>query len=878
LRRATLSALLFAALLVTAPAANAAGCPNEAIREAQGAEVMALPDCMALEQVSPAKKGNQLARFPSRISADGTKVVFNSFATLDPEVPNYNGIAGDSFIAMRAEEKWSIRGANLPYGSGSGLPQFSFTPTLTNWLQVVLRPDGLRIVREDSEHVVELLSPPLENLTATGNPGFLGSSMDQSHVYFLPEFFSARNGTFLSGDPQPEGVGEDSNLYVTHLDPSENPVLELAAKDLNGKAWGGNCGARLGGMESTSGLNLNLSNGNRNQGAISADGTHVYFSTRPGQPAVGNCTEANKKRIMVRDETPSGAVITELLSSECTRVAPACSTADGDDAYQGASVDQSKVYFTTTRQLASSDLDGSVTGTGNTTLNNKSVTLVTTATGTGTLASGQKAVTGVATSTGAFALGQRISGEGIPAATTIAKLGNGTLELSAAATASGAKALSAGPQPFSVGQSISGPNIAPGTTITAVSGQTITLSINATATGSASALTASGAPSCDIAAAIAGCDLYLYDADAPPGEHLTQVSAGDNTNPTPGQGANLYNSITAISADGSRVYFAAQGKLTTDQNPGGATAIAGQPNLYSWDADTDETSFIGTLEANDGSGSGLWGSNGTWNNGAYPVPTEGADPEVGGDGHILLFKSNAPLTADDTDGSLRDVYRYEAEADQLVLISKPGPGASNGGNASPEFGISTAPGTDYAQIGRPISEDGQTVEITTTGGLLPADVNGVEDIYLWKEGQIYRVPGSAQATNTPSNKPALSGAGSTLAFHTVTQILPSDGDTALDVYVARIGGGFPITSPPTVCIPGEEGSSDRCQGELAVQPVHIAPPPCSVQCENLPKSPPCPKGKVRKHGKCVNKPRHHKPKHKKKSQGKRAGTERGGKK
>ncbi|HEY6729808.1 MAG TPA: hypothetical protein VI039_02160 [Solirubrobacterales bacterium] len=563
----------------------------------------------------------------------------------------------------------------------------------------------------------------MQNLTETGEPAIQGVSTSQTHVYLLPEAFNPRNGTFLPDDPQPEGVGEDSNLYVTHLDSNGEPVLELAAKDLNGKVWGGNCGARLGGMESRLGSNVNLPNGERNQGAISADGFRTYISTRPGQPATGDCTEANRKRIMVREETPGGPAIEELFTgSECTRVSPSCSTSDGDDAYQGASIDQSKVYFTTTRQLADSDLDGS------------------------------------------------------------------------------------------------------------------------------------GAPSCDIAAAIAGCDLYLYDADRPSGNRLVQVSAGDNTSPTPGAGANLYNSIAAIAADGSRVYFVAQGKLTIDQNPEGATATAGQPNFYTWDAETEETHFIGSLAANDGGDffeSGLWGSHGTWNNGAYPVPIEGPDPAVGGDGHILLFKSNAALTAEDTDGTLRDLYRYDATTDQLILVSKPEPGGSDGGSINAVFGSNNAqPGTDYAQIGRPISEDGQTIEVITTGGLVPADTNSAEDIYLWREGSVFRVPGSDQ-TLKKANQPLVSADGSTIAFHTAAQLLPSDGDTALDVYAMRAGGGYPLTSPdrpPPTCFSDVNLCPSLVEGSISSE--RDINPPSKVASKK-----PCAKGKVRRQGKCVKKPK-----------------------
>lgn len=111
---------------------------------------------------------------------------------------------------------------------------------------------------------------------------------------------------------------------------------------------------------------------------------------------------------------------------------------------------------------------------------------VVTARGTGTLSSGSNQVTGVPAVQGtvnAFEPGQGISGVGIQLGTTITAVGPGTLELSAAATASGAQELSAGARPFAVGQSLKGTGIPVGTTIVAVSGHNVTMSANATASG-----------------------------------------------------------------------------------------------------------------------------------------------------------------------------------------------------------------------------------------------------------------------------------------------------------------------------------------------------------------------------------------------------------
>ena len=106
---------------------------------------------------------------------------------------------------------------------------------------------------------------------------------------------------------------------------------------------------------------------------------------------------------------------------------------------------------------------------------------VTPSAGNGTLSAGSSEVTGV-THFGdrVFLAGQTLFAEGVAAGTTITAVGPGTLQLSAAATASGSTQLFAGPQPFEVGQLILNPQFPAGTTITEVAPLQITASANAT--------------------------------------------------------------------------------------------------------------------------------------------------------------------------------------------------------------------------------------------------------------------------------------------------------------------------------------------------------------------------------------------------------------
>ena len=108
------------------------------------------------------------------------------------------------------------------------------------------------------------------------------------------------------------------------------------------------------------------------------------------------------------------------------------------------------------------------------------------------LQAGSTVVTGLSTALGRFVAGQRLSGAGIPTATTILDASATSLTLSnpVEADATAVALSSAGPLPLAVGQRISGPGIPPGTTIAAAEIGSLTLSQAATATTAATALRA----------------------------------------------------------------------------------------------------------------------------------------------------------------------------------------------------------------------------------------------------------------------------------------------------------------------------------------------------------------------------------------------------
>jgi hypothetical protein len=747
------------------PPATPDNCPNATIRAEQGVMALGLPDCMAIEMVSPPKKFNQRAQSP-KVSTDGSRVLFNSPAAL-ADASSVLTVFGDPYVATRGPSGWLTHSTNPPTAlnmTDARSAAKNFTPDLTHWihLQAATTAQGplniFQVLRGSLGGSTVPLSPVLS--PAEGKSGeertLEGTTADLSHVYFADNRGpNPKSTAYLPGDPRPVvGGGADPNVYVAGLDANGQPSLKLLARDRNGKAWGGNCGARLGGYGQTSGGSASerpAPNGFRSQGAISPDGSLVYFSARAAQPETGNCTEASKLRILQRKETPTGPEITQLIASECNRVSPPCSSINGDDLYQGASQDQTKVYFTTNRQLASTDLDG-----------------------------------------------------------TAAQCWEG--------------------------------------------------------------FETPGWP------AVPGCDLYLYDATKPAGQRLTQVSAGDATDPTPGSGANVYNSIAAISRDGSRVYFTAQGILTTDPNPEGKTAIAGKPNLYTWDEETEVTSFIGTLATgasyvqNDGGfvGSGIWGASGN-DTDVMTRPLEGKDSQgndIGGDGHFLFFRSRGALTADDTDGTFRDLYRYDANTDTLARISKAAPGGVDNGSV------------EEAESGFSISEDGEEILFESPEAFLPGDTNGLTEPYLWRHGQLFRLPAAAHSTAIENNSvSSLSRDGSTIAFQSAVPLIPADGDTIDDIYVARADGGY----PPQPLAPDCQG--EVCQGPPGTVSADVGASTGSfsgrgnVKADESHIARRCPQGKrkIRRNGKtsCVKTSIHKKrASHK----GERAGNKQGGQK
>ena len=374
-------------------------------------------------------------------------------------------------------------------------------------------------------------------------------------------------------------------------------------------------------------------------------------------------------------------------------------------------------------------------------------------------------------------------------------------------------------------------------------------------------------------------NLYRFDAEAkPPASQLIAKGVREN--------------ILGASEDLSRVYFASEEATPAQQAEG---AINGKPNVYLYDEGA--TRFLATL-------SSVAGTSDVKN--LYGSPTALTPIQhtarVAPDGQSLVFMSNSAALAkrvagyDNTDlgNGLPDaeVYLYHAEAKggarALVCVScNPTGGRPNGREIALRINAESAPFFAAAGVPRPdselyqsryVSDDGRRVFFDSYDALVLGDTNGKEDVYEWEatgtggcttENSSY-VAGSEGCLSlitsgrSPDDSEFLdaSSTGSDAFFTTTEGLVPQDSGL-VDVYDARIEGGFP---PPPAPPAGCEG--EACQGP-PVSPLDTTPtlfafsgpgnpiPPVLVTSKVVakPKIKLCKKGAARKKGKCVKRKR-----------------------
>jgi hypothetical protein len=335
--------------------------------------------------------------------------------------------------------------------------------------------------------------------------------------------------------------------------------------------------------------------------------------------------------------------------------------------------------------------------------------------------------------------------------------------------------------------------------------------------------------------AAAGENLYEYDAGAPAGDRVRLIATGGSVN------GSRRSCVIAISQDGSHVYFASSSVLSAAPNSEGQHAQPGVENKYVYDTETGDTAFI-----TDG---------------------EIRQANVTPDGRFLVFESATDLTPDDTSSGVTQVFEYDAQTGVLARVSIGEDGYNNDGNvSSPVYSAGyvannatiVAPryagdaSGNYYEPGEysshlSVSADGSYVFFQSIVGLTPQAVNQkVINIYDFEEivGQVEEIPEYAMnvyeyhdgrvslisdghdfnyvptynlGEESVVHLIGTDESGDDVLFTTADRLVGQDTDSAVDIYDARIDGGFSAPAVPPAC----EG--EGCQGRLSGAPTLLSP-------------------------------------------------------
>jgi DNA-binding beta-propeller fold protein YncE len=290
-------------------------------------------------------------------------------------------------------------------------------------------------------------------------------------------------------------------------------------------------------------------------------------------------------------------------------------------------------------------------------------------------------------------------------------------------------------------------------------------------------------------------DLYLYTHSADPenDRNLTLVSL--DREPADGQAAVVdpfahpfspsAGGVVGGSDDLGRFYFVSVGQIV----PGEVTAP--ERKLYLWDH--GHVTFISGVVLDDIE---------MWN---IATDVEAPVQLVTPDGEHLVFTSSQPLTPVDTDTD-RDVYRYDSGSDELLCISCHGTTASAGASRLRDIALN---GSFFRVPARNVSDDGGRVFFESRDALVPDDGNGQVDVYMWEDGRLELI--SSGTGNRASRFVGATPSGDDVFFLTSERLVGWDIDGAVDLYDARVGGGFP---EPEL----EDGCGLDCQGEPSGAP------------------------------------------------------------
>ena len=801
----------------------AGSCPgNEAFRTGLSAQ---LPDCRAYELVSPLDKENgDAALLPptklvelnqSALSGDGF-----TYSSLTPFADPEGSPFVSQYLAWRDPGAgWSNEDISPPrsasplkgLGVGAALHnEFkAFSGDLCNsWIVHVslatlaaeavpgygnlYRREGCGGTAFEALSTEEPRGRPAELFSVLGVMGF---TADEAETIFVSD------GALADAPALNEELKDGSFTPRLQLYINGPGGLRFACHQPSSAPAGGPCGA---GLPGPSPDNANDAKGSAVQGALSADGSRLYWAAYEGN--LNGATGIGRIYLTTNPDSPqsahlhgsgagkgdlAGPAVAKCNTNKFAATVIGCQWTSGDFG-PGQSVSGPCIAAETT-------VESVVRAENKMTLSKKPTVTQSECEITG-LASAT--VRNVATEFGAFGPEQEFIAPGVPAGTTIEAAAGGTLTLSAQATktTTGA-AIEATSECTEAGKACTTPVSEP------VAGEAAAEYWGAAKDGSKAIYRVAAGP-------LKG-NVYEFDSAAGTSDLIAEGGLAP----------------MGMSEDASRVYFASSKLLGEGASEG---AEEGADNLYLYQAPEGggegSFSFIMGLV-----GSDLLGTAprpGTVN----AVPTRRTST-VSPDGLHAAFGSGAlsPTGYDNADAESgepdQEVYLYDAASEGLLCASCNPSGARprglNFGSESAPLWVAarlTPPRTPL-QTPRNLSDNGGRLFFESRDKLVPRDNNGTWDVYEWE------APGEGDCTaslptfgsdsggcvdlissgRSPSGARFLDAdpSGSNVFIGTQASLIKADYGLN-DVYDARIGGGFPeARKPPAGC----EG--EACQSPAA---------------------------------------------------------------
>jgi hypothetical protein len=735
-------------------------CPNTNLREENNS--VALADCRAYEQVSPVdKRGGEAILGGVQLAPSGERAGFGSVGSFsNPQVNE----AFIYYVAHRTATGWlsqAVLGRPAPFGTepvgfGAGFLGEYLSPELDRW--IFAEVPGLNS-GEAHGGTMGYLSMGFADgsylLHATPNISLVESNEERPIYSFLQVEGSADDlsrlfittGSRLLPSPEDERLDDNSGnttftrIYEVSGADGPSPTMSLVAEVPLGLKGSG-CAIR---GEGTQGRTARLT---------SSDGT-VLFYTIPIEGAAGaDCGNGtpNPIGLFARIDGASPVQLNTPPPSQCGSSSPCHTGALVTPIYYGASPDGSRAWFSTTQPLIDSDTD-----TGNDLY--------------------------------------------------LAKLENG--QVGELVQASAGKATPTHPNPGEGANLIGTVEVSQDASHAAfvATGDLTTEenSVHESAAPGAYNLYVSGPSSGEVkfvARLCSGSEKSgsVKDPGCSPDLNSTYGIDGNNDYPLwlPGGG----NPPAHFTPDGRYLVFTSIGRLTPDDTDNVA-------DLYRYDFQTGQLQRLSF---------GRNGNDGNGNDNQFPIEigvhaprgplsnelTEDGYRSISADGGVVVFQTAAPLVSRDTNTGV------------------------HGGCHEVTVGTIAVPGTgcdiyEWEEDGHgTCQEAGGCIGLVSSGLAPQGDKNGV-----------------------------ISASGRDITFETRRNLIPADTDGVGDVYDARREGGFHTPHPPAPC-----GSPEACRPPPAAQPAApVLGTPQFIGSGNQATQLKCSKGRhrVKKHGevRCV---------------------------